>query len=36
MVFNISGSMAEWEEDNDEREEVQVWYEDGVKKLENQ
>jgi hypothetical protein len=35
-MFNISGSMAEWEEDNDEREEVQVWYEDGVKKLENQ
>ena len=29
--FDISGQMAEYEEE--EKEEVQVWYEDGVKKL---
>lgn len=30
--FGISESMAEWEDE--EKEEVQVWYEDGVEKLE--
>ena len=33
-MFSISGQMAEWEDENEEPEEVQVWYEDGVKKLE--
>ena len=32
--FCISANMAEWEEENeDEREEFQEWYEDGVEKL---
>ena len=33
-MFSISEQMAEWEDENEEPEEVQVWYEDGVKKLE--
>lgn len=32
--FAISEQMAEYEEE--EKEEVQIWYEDGVRKLENQ